>query len=100
MCVVQEGQISDDMQVALRSGIGEFTKNAFNAEANIDWIVVGKTSGFTAGKPSTSVIASMHANRALVTEERVKLLTELNDLCADITGRTPHEIVTSIRDPQ
>lgn len=100
MCIVQEGQMPPEKEVELRSEIANFTKRSFQVEADIDFIKVKKGSGFTAAKPSSTVITSMHAHRPLAQGERVALLTELCDLCADIAGITSNDVVTSIRDPQ
>ena len=98
MCVVQEGQISTEVEYALKSEISEFTKRAFDALADIDWIEVPKNSGFTAAKPSTTVITSLQANRPLEQAERVSLLRELSGICMNRTGRSFNEVVTAIRD--
>ncbi|WP_422049423.1 hypothetical protein [Shimia sp.] len=100
MCVVQEGQISTEVQFALRAAISAFTQRAFAAAADIDWIVVPQGSGFTAAAPSTAMVASMHANRSLKRGERTALLRELGEICMARTGLSPNEVVTSIRDPQ
>lgn len=99
MCIVQEGQISLETEYGLKAQIGEFTQRAFSAPADIDWIVVPEGSGFSAAQPSTTVIASLHANRALEQDERISLLRELGDICMSKTGRSANEIVTSIRNP-
>ncbi len=100
MCVVQEGQVSAETEHALKSEISGFTQRRFDAPADIDWIEVPKGSGFTAAKPSTSVITSLYANRSLEQVERISLLKELSDICIGKTGRSAHEVVASIRDPR
>ena len=100
MCIVQEGQISVDAEHGLKAQIGAFTRRSFAAPADIDWIVVPKGSGFTAGEPSTTVIASLHANRPLPQHERIALLKEVGDICMAQTGRSANEVVTSIRNPK
>lgn len=100
MCIVQEGQLPTETEAKLHSEIGYFSQRAFQADADIDWIRVKKGCGFTAAAPSSTVIASMHVNRPLDQRERVALLRELNDLCANITGLSGQEIVTSIRNPE
>lgn len=100
MCIVQEGQVSAETEQAFKADIDGFTQRAFDASADIDWIVVPKGSGFTAAEPSRTVIASLHANRPLEQGERTALLKELGDICMDRTGRSPNEIVTSVRNPQ
>ena len=100
MCVVQEGQLSVDAENALKSEINSFVKRAFDAAADIDWIVVPRGSGFTAAKPSNSLITSLQANRALDQSERISLLRELGDICTSKTGCSSNEVITAIRDGQ
>lgn len=100
MCIVQEGQVSKATETAFKSELDAFTRLAFAAQADIDWIVVKKGSGFTAALPSTTVIASMYANRPLKEPERISLLKELGDICMEETGRSANEVVTSIRNPK
>lgn len=99
MCIVQEGQISPEAENGLKVEINQFILDAFATAADIDWIVVPKGNGFTAAKPSNTVIAALHANRALEQGERVRLLKKLGDICMAYTGRSAKEVVTSIRNP-
>ena len=99
MCVTQEGLLSADAAATLKAEIGAFTGRAFDEQADIDWIVVPAGSGFTAAEPSTSLIASMQANRPLQAPERIALLRELSDMCMREANRTKNEVVASIRDP-
>lgn len=98
MCIVQEGQISTEAQHALMFEIGALTQRAFDAPADIDWIEVPTGSGFTAGRPSTTIVASLQANRTLHQSERACLLKQFTGICMSQTGRTADEVVTSIRD--
>lgn len=100
MCIVQEGQIPHHAERGLKAQIDAFTQRAFSAPADIDWIVVPEGSGFTAGEPSTTVIASLHANRPLPQTVRIALLKELGEICMANTGRSANEVVTSIRNPK
>lgn len=100
MCIVQEGQVTLEAESGLKTQINEFTQRAFSTPADIDWIVVPEGSGFTAVEPSSSVIASLHANRTLRQDERIALLRELGDICMAKTGRSANEIVISIRNPK
>ena len=100
MCIVQEGQVSVDAEHGLKAQINAFARRSFAAPADIDWIVVPKGSGFTAAEPSTTVIASLHANRPVPDEERIALLKELGEICMSRTGLSADEVVTSIRDPK
>lgn len=100
MCIVQEGQLSPQAERGMKTEISNFTQRAFAAAADIDWIVVPSGNGFTAAAPSTSVIASLHANRPLPHAERTALLRELGEICMTHTGRSANEVVTSIRNPR
>ena len=99
MCIVQEGQISPEAEHGMKAQISAFTQRAFSETADIDWIVVARGNGFTSAAPSTSVIASLHANRALAQSERLALITELGYICAAQSGRTLDEVFISVRDP-
>lgn len=100
MCFVQEGQISANAEATLKREIRAFSERAFQEPADIDWIVVRAGNGFTAARPSTSVIASMQANAPLAHREREAMLKELSEICVRATVRSPKEIVACIRDPQ
>ena len=99
ICMVQEGQISAEQQTALRAATSEFAKANFGSPADFNWIEVGKGNGFTAAKPSTSVIVSMKADRALAPSERVPLLHQLESIWREHSGRGPDEVVSVITDP-
>lgn len=98
MCVVQEGQISAEVEYVLKAEISAFALRAFDETADIDWIEVPKGNGFTAAEPSNTVVASLQSNRSLATSERVSLLKELSEICMDRTGRSFNEVVVAIRD--
>lgn len=98
-CMVQAGQISADQQAALRSETSSFAERHFGAEADINWIEVPEGSGFTANKPSTSVIVSVQSNRSLAPSEREPLLRELEGLWREHSGRGTDEVVSVITDP-
>ena len=100
MCVVQEAQFSPEAETSLKTAIADFTFQAFEQKADINWITVAKGNGFTAAKPSTTMVVSMHSTNKLVQEERVSLLKTLCKICGNTTGLSPNEVVASIRDPQ
>lgn len=100
MVLLQQGQVSDSAQAAFARGLNEFAQCNFGTDASIDLMIVPAGSGFTAAKPSTSVIVSMHSNRVLNPSEREPLIRELCELSVKHTGRTPYEVVAAIRDPQ
>ncbi len=99
MCLVQQGQISPGQEAALRSAMDDFAQKAFGAAPETAWIVVPDGSGFTAARPSNSVLVSMQSNRPLPQEERVGLLGELSDIWMKETGLDPNEVVAVVRDP-
>ena len=99
MCLVQEGQVSAEQEAALRSRMDVFSVEAFDAPPAIAWIAVPEGNGFTAAKPSTSVLVSIQSNRPLPQGERVELLSELCDIWMQETGLGADEVVTVVRDP-
>lgn len=99
ICMVQEGQISAAQQDDLRAATSQFALNNFGSAAEINWIEVPAGSGFTAAKPSTSVIVSVRADRSLTPKQRVPLLHELEGIWRRGSGRGPDEVVTVITDP-
>ena len=99
-CMVQAGQVTEQQASTLRRKTSEFARRHFNAAPEINWIVVPEGSGFTEGKPSTSVIVSMNADRALSLAEREPLLRELGAIWQEHAERSPDEVVTAISDPQ
>ncbi len=100
LCMVQAGQISADAEAALRDETNAFSERAFSAPAVMNWIVVPERSGYTAARPSTSVIVSMQSNRKLSQSERVTLLKELCDIWMKGANRSMEEVVATIRDPE
>ena len=99
ICMVQAGQISAAQQEALRSATSDFTSRNFGSPADINWVEVPEGNGFTAAKPSTSVIVSVRSDRSLAPSERVPLLHELEGIWREHSGRGPDEVVTVITDP-
>ncbi|QFT78752.1 hypothetical protein [Erythrobacter sp. THAF29] len=99
-CLVQEGQIAHAQAESLRVATVNFARQSFGAEPEVNWIEVPKGSGFTEGKPSTSVLVSMNADRALSLAEREPLLRELGQIWEREADRSPDEVVTVISDPQ
>lgn len=98
-CLVQENQISEEQESVLRKEMEEFVQSSFGESVEINWIVVPKNSGFTAGVPSTSVIVSVRSNVILDKERRVSLLKELCDIWMTVTGLSTNEVVGTITDP-
>lgn len=100
MCLVQQGQISGAQEEKLRAETSAFAQAHFGAPADINWIVVPEGSGFTEGKPSTSVLVTMRSDRSLAPSEREPLLRELGDIWQQHAAKSPDEVVTVISDPQ
>lgn len=99
-CLVQAGQVSSALEKNLRNDMAEFVKNSFDATAEIAWIVVPEKSGFTAGKPSTSILVSVQSNHALETAHRIELLHRLCNIWIEKTGLSNNEVVGVITDPK
>ncbi|MEM6625231.1 MAG: hypothetical protein AAF719_00860 [Pseudomonadota bacterium] len=99
-CIVQAGQVSADMEAALRADLNDFAQRSFGAPAQINWIAIPEGSGFTAGTPSTSSVVTMRANAPLEQARRVSLLTELCDLWIKQTRCSLDEVVGVVADPQ
>ena len=97
--LVQQDQVQDDNQRDLIRDLERFAQRHFSDAASVNWMEVPTGSGFTAAKPSTSVVVSLQSNRALEQSEREPLIRELCELCMQHTHRTPHEVVAAIRDP-
>jgi len=100
MCLVQQGQISDEQQAALREAMARLAREAFDDQIEIEWIEVAKGSGFTEAKPSTSVIVQMTAPRPLSPTQREPLIRELCEIWMRGSGLSANEVVAVIRDPQ
>lgn len=98
-CMVQEGQISAEQEAKLREVTSHFAQTHFGSKATFNWVTVPKGNGFTAAKPSTSVIVSVRAHRSLAPSQRVPLLHELEGLWRKHANRGPDEVVTVIADP-
>ena len=99
-CMVQEGQLSEAQVQNLRSETSAFAKREFGSAPEINWIIVPKGGGFTEGKPSTSVLVTMNADRPLSLVEREPLLRELGAIWEQHAERRPDDVVTVISDPQ
>ncbi len=98
-CIVQAGQISGEIQAALRAGLDKFTQEKFGSAAEIGWVEIPPGSGYTANKPSTSSIVSLAPGEPVEQSARIEMLQELCDLWAGETGCTLDEIVGVINDP-
>lgn len=99
ICMVQAGQISADQEAALRQETSAFAERNFGSAAEINWVTVPETCGYTEGKLSTSVIVSLTADRTLSPSQREPLLRELGQIWESGAARGPDEVVSVIRDP-
>lgn len=99
MCFVQESQISKEQESAIRKEMENFSLNSFGETIELDWVVVPKNSGFTAGEPSSSVIVSVRSNEILEKQRRTILLKELCEILIAETGLSSNEVVGTITDP-
>lgn len=99
-CMVQEGQISPDQEATLRRDTAGFATKHFGSEPQFNWVTVASGDGFTANKPSNSVIVSMNADKSVAPSEREALLRELCEIWEAGSGLSPDEVVTVISDPK
>ena len=98
-CIVQEGQSPDLHETELREKLTTFASTVFDSEPQFNWVRIPPGNGFTAGKPSTSSVVSMIANRPLSAEHREQHLRELVALWTSTTSSSVDEIVAVIADP-
>lgn len=99
LCFVHEGQLSPDDTARLDADLDAFTRAAFDDEAAVRRIVVPAGGGFTAAAPSTAFVVSVLSDRPLASAERTRLLCDLSERCAAVTGKAPGELVLSLLDP-
>lgn len=99
MCFVQESQISKEQESSIRKEMENFSLNSFGETIELNWVVVPKNSGFTAGEPSSSVIVSVRSNEILEKQRRTILLKELCEILIAETGLSSNEVVGTITDP-
>lgn len=98
-CIIQDGQISSETRTALQQKLDAFSTKAFGAVTKINWLVVPKKAGFTAGDPSTCSFVLALSNANLSKEVRTGYLREMCDLWMDETGCSLDEVVAAIGDP-
>ena len=87
-------------QTDIKRLLNDFSERAFGNSADIIWIEVPKTNGFTAGGPSTSSIVSLTALEPVAQDRRTELLTDLCAVWSGATGCSINEVVGIINDPQ
>lgn len=98
-CIIQDGQIPSATQAVLQDRLDEFSTKAFGATTRINWLVVPRKAGFTAGDPSTCSFVLALSNAKLSKEVRTGYLRHLCDLWMDETGCSLDEVVAAIGDP-
>ena len=98
-CMVQQGQITAEQEARLREETSAFAERHFGSAGEINWVCVPEGSGFTAAKPSTSVIVSVRSDRPLAPSAREPLLRELEAIWREHAGRGADEVVSVITDP-
>lgn len=99
-CMVQQGQISSQVEAILRRRLDEFSKHTFGAPAVFNWLVVPAKSGFTAGQPSSCSFVLALSNQVLDKEHRTQLLRAVCDIWMQETGCSLDEVVAAIGDPR
>lgn len=100
MCLVQAGQISDDIAGRLKDGLGTIARETFDDEVAITWMTVPAGSGFTGGELSHSSLVSMSPPGEMDEEDRFTLLTRICDLWTAETGCHVNDIVASAISPR
>lgn len=100
LCVIQEGQGPDQNREQLGAVLNSFSEKTFGDSLTVNWLPVAEGSGFTAGKPSSSSVLSMTANKPLSQSEREIILRDLVALWTTNTGCSIDEIVAVVADPQ
>lgn len=93
-CLVQEGQLAENVQQSLEAGLSDLTTRYFNAAANVVWLPIRKGNGYTAGVPSTSSLCSVQVPD-MDQSTRVTLLSDICDLWMRETQCSINEIVAS-----
>jgi len=100
-CIIQEGQEAERKKDALETGLRRLGQEHFGddpAALEIDWRVVRKGFGWTAGEPSTSSIVIRSVPVGLPADRREAWLSSVCDLWSDVTGCSVNEVVATAWD--
>lgn len=99
-CLVQSGQITDDLAARLKEGLRTIVRETFDDDTAINWIEVPTGSGFTGGESSRSSLVSVAAPGPMGADDRFALLTRLCDLWTGITACHVNDVVASAISPK
>ncbi len=96
VCFLQEGQIPQPVVDKLGAGIHHIvTEYGLGNGVDINWIIVPKGQGWTAGKPSTSSVITL-TTPPIEQPQRIEILNALCDLWTDNTGCQLNEVVATV----
>ena len=100
VCVIQEGQAADQRRDALAAGLAALGDECFDdaGATTVEWTVVKKDFGYTAGEPSTSSIVIRSVPVGLPLAEREAFMHRVCDLWSEVTGCSTDEIVVTAWD--
>ena len=96
ICLVQEGQIANDIRDRLSAGIKDIVvSNDLGEDVSIAWVVIPRGQGWTAGKPSTSSVVTL-TSPPIEQTHRENVLTKLCDFWTATTGCHINEIIATL----
>ncbi len=95
ICLIQEGQISEDVQSVLTEGISAITHTQFGDTADLTWINIADGDGWTSGKPSSTSVV-MLLTPPIDQDHREKVMTLLCDHWTISTGCDVNKILVSL----
>ena len=101
VCTIQEGQRADRERAALAEGLTKIGQDCFGddpSETEIEWNVVKKGFGWTAGVPSTSSLVLRGVPEGLPLPEREAYMRRVCDLWQAVTDCGIDEIVVTAWD--
>lgn len=95
-CIVQEGSAASKLQAELRrelTNIENTVRDVSGYNDTVDFVVVPRGSGFTAGELSTTSIVNVELPHACHHEVRNKVMTQVCARWYRTTGCSAHELV-------
>ena len=101
VCIVQEGQEAERRQDALAAGLRKLGAEHFGDDPDaleIEWRVVRKGFGWTAGEPSTTSLIVRSVPEGWPGEQRETFMREICEMWSATTGCTINEVVVTTWD--
>lgn len=96
ICMFQEGQISENVIVALETGLKNIVvANGISDSPVVNWIEIPCGEGWTAGAPSTSSVVALFC-QDIEQSQRLKMLNSICDLWTAETGCSINEIIAMV----